>query len=356
MSKRIPLLVAGLGTAVLGAACLSCAGLLVGPTWFAPGPVEDVDVQCAPQTPPLPRGRVLRALVWNIQFSGSRNHHFFYDDGDAVSVPPEDVERSLNRIAQAVTRLDPDLILWQEVDRASRRTGYVDQQEALLQRNPYPCHLSTPYHRAPYVPHPPFEHLGAVDMHLAIWSKYQIREATRIDLPRINESFLRQQFNLKRALLSAKMPIEGGGVFHALNTHLSAFSMKDGTLKRQLDTIRGHLDQIPKGTEPWLLGGDMNCLPPGDDPQRLSFGSDRYEVPSPLETWFEDFHSVVPLEEYQDDPEPWRTFLPFGASTPDRTLDYAFHGEGVRVHRVSVVSDLSDLSDHVPLLVDFELE
>jgi endonuclease/exonuclease/phosphatase family metal-dependent hydrolase len=356
MSRRKIIAASALSAVALGAAVCGCSGLMTGAGWFSPSRVQPVSVQCAPDAPPLPRGKQLRVLVWNIQYAAGRQQQFFYDGGQAVSVPEQQVHDTLDQIAAVIERLDPDIILWQEIDRGSRRTHHIDQHRALLDRAPYPCHATTPYHKAPYVPHPGHEHLGKVDMHLGIWSRYRIDTANRFDLARLQESWARQQFNLKRALLTATLPIEGGGAFRLFDTHLSAFSRKDGTLPKQLSQISAEVDKAVASGQPWMLGADLNSLPPGDDPARLGEDQALYEVPSPLASLYDAYTAAIPLEEHSRDPGPWRTYLPFGASVPDRAIDHIFHGGPLRMHGVSVVQDVRDVSDHVPLIFDFELQ
>src|SRR5690606_7940906 len=141
------------------------------------------------------------------------------------------------RIAEVVRAADPDIVLWQEVDRGSRRTAFVDQLEALQARLDLPCAVATPYHRAPYVPHPSHEHLGRVDMNLAVSSRYRLSSATRWQLPLLQESAVRRLFNLRRALLEVRVPVEGGGELRLFDTHLSAFSRGDGTLPKQIAAV-----------------------------------------------------------------------------------------------------------------------
>jgi endonuclease/exonuclease/phosphatase family metal-dependent hydrolase len=54
------------------------------------------------------------------------------------------------------------------------------------------------------------------------------------------------------------------------------------------------------------------------------------------------------------EPERWRTYLPFGASAPDRTLDYAFVGRQVQLGEVVVLQE-TGISDHLPILVTLTL-
>lgn len=356
MSKTPSRLVAAaLGVLAFGAA--GCVATVVGgwAVWFTPFPVMKAPVQCEADLPALPRGKRLRVLVWNVQFAAGRSQRFFYDGGTAVSVPQAEVDATLDGIAEVVQRVDPDLIFWQELDVDSARTGRTDQIRALLEKVPYPCVAETPYHKAPYVPHPPTEHLGRVDMRLSIWSRYRIDKATRHDLPRLDESWIRQQFNLKRALLTAELPVEGGGTFLAFDTHLSAFSKGDGTLPRQLAHIAEQLDAADAAGTPWVLGADLNSLPPGDDPARLGKAGDLYEPVSPLTPWFDKYTPAVPLAEHHADPQPFRTWLPYGSNTADRAIDHVFHSAGVEMQAFSVLQDVDGLSDHHPMIFDFRI-
>lgn len=343
------------GVTALAAVGLSgCALGLVGTwsLWFHPAAVQSAPITCDDGAPELPRGKRLRMLVWNVQYAAGRDSHFFYDGGDAVSVSPDTVTASLDAIADVIERIDPDIVVLQEVDRASRRTGRIDELTELLDRVPYACWADTPYHKAPYVPHPPHEHLGKVDMRLAVLSKYRIEGGTRVDLPRLDESWLRQQFNLKRALLHVELPIAGGGQLTVFDAHLSAFSKGDGTLPRQLDAIGEHIDAAG---DAWILGADLNSLPPGDDPSRLTVHADLYTPTSPLTGWFDRYTPAVPLDELLTDPEPFRTWLPHGAGEPDRAIDYVFHGSDVEMHSYSVLQDAHEISDHLPLMFDFAI-
>jgi endonuclease/exonuclease/phosphatase family metal-dependent hydrolase len=347
---RLLLLVTAITLGVVSVAAFA-AGLLL---WF-PADIEPVPLSCTQDAQPAPRGTALKVMVWNVQFGAGRKHHFFYDGGEAVFVPASDVEDTLDAIAEVVRTHDPDIILWQEVDRSSDRTARIDQLQGLLDRTPYACQASTPYHRAGYVPHPAEQHLGKVDMHLAVFSKYQLTDATRHQLPLLDEPWWRKAFNLRRALLDVRLAVEGGGSARLLNTHLSAFSKGDGTLEKQVAMLNRHAAQAEHAKVPWLLAGDLNALPPGDDPSRLGADSVWYQGDvTQVQPLFDRFNSVIPAEHYVAESERWRTYVPFGAEEPDRTLDYMFAGRTVGVGDVQVLQELS-ISDHLPLLVEITL-
>jgi endonuclease/exonuclease/phosphatase family metal-dependent hydrolase len=272
-------------------------------------------------------------LSWNIQFAGSRDLHFFYDGGDAVHVPPPVVDRTLAGIAAHVR--EADLALIQEIDRGARRTNFVDELPALAAG--FPAWASACYHRVRWLPHPTRVPLGRVEFHLAALSRFAMRDARRVQLPRMNEPRWRRALNIKRCLLDAELPIEGGGALSVAVTHLSAFTKGDDTLVRQVAAVAEWMESRPK---PWILAGDFNLLPPGDDPARLPDAVEYSHETNPMERLIPRFRSALPPDAY--------TYQPFGGR-PDRVLDYVFVSDDVEV--LSAEAAPSDLSDHLPLRV-----
>lgn len=337
---------------LVGIASLLLIGLLILAlcTEFSPAALEEVIARCDDADDGLDADSPFTVVSWNLQYAAGRTQHFFYDGGDAVSVPEAEVSETLAGITAALHTLSPDITLLQEVDRASDRTGRVDQLPPYRAAADAPCQLSTPYHRSPFVPHPPGQALGRVDMHLALLTPAGLKDGRRHALPLLDESRLRQMFNLKRALLTAELPISGVEQKLALAvSHLSAFSAGDGTLQAQIDVLRRWMDERPPG-QPWILGADLNTIPPGDDPSRLDSHSESYRGAQPaLEALLATHKNAFPrpLEPSS------RTYLPFGASEPDRTIDYLFYGGPLELRGARVAREYSTLSDHLPLVSQF---
>ncbi len=335
------------------AALLALVAVLVGlalATEYRPAPEEPAEADCERDGAPLRAGQPFTVLSWNLQYAGSRKHHFFYDGGRAVSVPEADVRATLDAIGAVLEEVGPDLALLQEVDRNSRRTHFIDELPPLVQAAGAACWAAAPYHRSPYVPAPSHEPMGRVDLELALLSRAPMRHAVRHQLPLLDEPWYRKVFNLKRAVLTAEVPVEGLDQPLAVAvTHLSAFSHGDGTLSRQVDALDAWIAARPPG-QPWILAGDMNMLPPGDDPKRLSAESDLYaDADNPIERLFARYSEV-----FSDQLDPAnRTYLPFGAAEPDRKIDYIFHGGPIRVVEARVMREHADISDHLPLVARF---
>ncbi len=315
-------------------------------TEYRPADLEPAEQRCAADAPTLVAGTPFSMVSWNLQYGAGRKHQFFYDGGDAVHVPPEDVEATVSGIAAALASAGAELNLLQEIDRGSTRTGMHDQLPRYVAALGAPCTAAAPYHIAGFVPKPATKPLGRVHMALGLLTRVQQHNATRHQLALMDEPRVVQALNLKRALLTAEIPVEGHPQPLAVGvTHLSAFSFGDGTLEKQVAYLAEWIAARPPG-QPWILAGDFNLLPPGDDKTRLTQESELYaDAANPIE-------ALLPAQRtlFTDQLAPEnRSYLPFGAETPDRKIDYVFVGGPIRVLEGRVMREHSALSDHLPL-------
>ncbi len=303
----------------------------------------------------LAPGRPFTVLSWNVQYAATRRQKFFYDGGEAVHVPAADRDHALDAIGAQLRDAAPDLVLMQELDRDSDRTGRLDQLGALLERAPFATFASASCHRSRFVPAPASDPLRRVDMHVAVLTRFQICNPTRIQLPLLREPRWRQAFNLKRCLLTAEIPVAGRArPLHVAVTHLSAFSRGDGTLARQVGVLHDWMAAREAAGESFVLGGDLNLLPPGDDPARLGQDSGQYaDHPNPVERLIPRFRSVVPPEALLDPRHA--TYLPWGAVVADRVLDYLFVSDDIEIVGAGPVSRPNVVSDHHPMVATLRL-
>jgi len=342
--------------------CPVLAAGFVAAVWFTtfhPAARERAVVMCPDGTPALTAGQTVKILTWNIQFMAGKSHVFFFDvlEGNGPDERPsaKDVELTLEEVSRVIRQETPDIVLLQEVDDGAKRTDYQDQLAAILLRlgTEYPCHCSAFYWKARFVPHPRI--LGAVGMKLAVLSKYRIKEATRHQLALVPAGIFRRQFTLKRAVLEARMPVEGGRDFVALCTHLDAFAQGTDTMGRQVGQVKTILDGLDRERLPWVIGGDFNLLPPGRayaslPARQQAYYNERTEI-TPL---FEAFQAVPGLEEVNgSDPTRWFTHYSNDPSVkaPDRTIDYLFMPKTLCLleHHVRR-HDTLRISDHLPVV------
>jgi endonuclease/exonuclease/phosphatase family metal-dependent hydrolase len=112
------------------------------------------------------------------------------------------------------------------------------------------------------------------------------------------------------------------------------------------------MDARPKD-QPWILAGDFNLLPPGDDPGRLAAEGDAYRDPvNPMEALLKDYRDI--FGDAQLDPMN-RTYLPFGFPEPDRKIDYVLVGGPIEVIEAKVLREHAAISDHLPLVATLRI-
>ena len=268
-------------------------------------------------------------LNYNIKYGGARLLFFWECEGTRYNMTEAEVTVHMDAIAEFITAVDPDILLLQEVDRNSLRSTYMDQVQYLLDRTPLNYAAYASQHSVDFLPS---DGMGHMDFGNATLSRWPIPEATRISLPLVDAyPGYYQYFYLKRHILDARIELPWNPDFHAVNTHLEAFSEGDTKLQ-QIDKFHAVLSRLDEEGAEWVAAGDLNSLPAGSE--RLSefpddcpgmFDPDDY---SGEEDWldglFTDFNSAMSLEDYQADNESWYSYT----GKPDlgwtRALDYVF--------------------------------
>ena len=203
----------------------------------------------------------LKVVTWNIRF-GSGRFPFFGDScGDEVISENSDVKLIMQAIADTLNKIDADIVLLQEVDVSSKRTGYLDQVQYLLENTylNYGCYASM--WKADFIP---TDGIGKINTGNAILSRYEITEAERVELRlRTDQDDLIQYFYLRRNILKAKIPslAQSGKDFFAVDIHATAFATDD-TKQQHLIKYSEVLSEIANNNGIFVSGGDLNSVPP----------------------------------------------------------------------------------------------
>ena len=317
----------------------------------------------------------VKVVTWNIRFGIARFPFFGDSCGDDVILDDATIEENMATIADALNAIDADIVLVQEVDVSSKRTGYMDQVQYLLDNTNlnYGCYASM--WKADYIPSDGF---GRIDAGNAILSKYELTDAERIKLPlRGDQDDLTQYFYLRRNIVKAKIPAltQGPKDFYAVDIHATAFATDD-TKQQHIDKYVETLAEIHSSDDYFVTGGDLNSVPPGsvtdfclsDMCDGDDYHTDQAEEPHKEGSYFENFPGepdiLVPLYEAYDAaidsasynlPEhfthaPSTSLIDDTTATMyDRKLDYLFTngtwGSGSeRTHQAAW-----KLSDHLPV-------
>lgn len=205
----------------------------------------------------------MKALSWNIGYGAlDENQDFFMDGGKNIKGTSKAVVKTnVNAMADKISEIEPDLFLIQEIDISSKRSYNVNELSMFRKtysEDEYENSFAHNY-KAGYVPVPVpiFKSLGKVESGIATFSKYNVTEAKRLQLPN-PFSWPVNMVNLKRCLLVNRLPINGSDKELVLiNLHLEAYSEEEGKIK-QLQQLMGLMqEEFNKGNYV-IAGGDFN--------------------------------------------------------------------------------------------------
>lgn len=332
----------------------------------------------------------LKVMAWNVKYGACRVDFWFDFWGDRVELSSTEVNECLTKIAGLIKEYDPDIFMAEEIEVGSRRSAYVDMVQFLLENTNlrYGAYFETWNTR-----YAPSEGVGRVNLGNAILSRYPIPKAERIHQDdRTDQDLLTKTFYLHRALGRAELDLGTGRTAVAYVVHTEAYDF-DGTKQKQIGQI---FDLVSAETNPFVLGGDFNELPPVCDEradagtpescegklrlkefldERASAKGTAYEqppyTPSVMKRFYETFNPYITLARYgvgEDNQRPYFTHSVLGPDgtndqgvpgTWNRTLDYLFVKKTdawtetdvlQAPGRLGITSDTLRLSDHAPVV------
>ncbi|MEG0804500.1 MAG: endonuclease, partial [Pygmaiobacter sp.] len=221
------------------------------------------------ESAPLCCGVPYSAMTYNIGFGAyNPEFSFFMDQGtmaDGTVVRGKHARAQSSAIVKSNTQgavralqaQHADFYLLQEVDRKATRSFGIDQSAVAAAALPeYATVFASNFH-SPYLLYPFHEPHGSVESGLLLLSRYNISVAVRRSYP-VNESFFSRFFDLDRAFVLLRIPVENGKELVLINSHMSAYD-KGGTVRaRQLALLNSVLAEERALGNYVLAGGDFN--------------------------------------------------------------------------------------------------
>ncbi|MFQ6615257.1 MAG: endonuclease/exonuclease/phosphatase family protein [Fidelibacterota bacterium] len=355
MSKGSPSFRRGL-TIFWGFLLAGCSDLA---TDFAP--LEDAVLYEAtrPVAPPS-SVKSLTVMTWNIRYGAGHIPWFGDSCGDRVILTRDEVMQGLEGLAGKIRRVDPDILLLQEVDRESKRTAYVDQVQWLLDHTDLNYGAYASAWRVQFIPS---DGLGRMDTGNAILSRWKITGSERISLDlRGDQSDLTRYFYLRRNILKVQLNLSNPENLFVVNVHSAAFA-EDDTKQKHIQDFERVLAELDEDGSMFVAGGDLNEVPPGsdstdycdearcpDEPRDFCPEGSNYTGESGwLDGLYHRFNPAVSLDSYQQDNSPHFTYGRYDNGFWDRKLDYLFTNGRWVTDSDSTHQDAFGLSDHAPV-------
>lgn len=315
----------------------------------------------------LKTGETYTAVTCNIGFGAyGPDYSFFMDTGEmsdgsktagkyGKAMSRESVEENTAEAIEALTQLNADFMLLQEVDEDSDRSYHLNQREAVEKAFPeYTRIFANNFHSA-YLLYPFTDPHGAVRAGLSSFSRYEVAEAERRSYP-VDDSFIIKFTDLDRCFSVMRLPVEGGKELALINSHMSAYD-KGGVIRaRQLELLNSVMEEEYKAGNYVIVGGDFNQALGGEVAEAF-----------PSQQKFPAWVSVLTQEELADGirivraenelevPTCRGADIPYTKGVNYTTVvDGFLVSENVKASAENIDTDFR-FSDHNPVRIRFEL-
>jgi endonuclease/exonuclease/phosphatase family metal-dependent hydrolase len=242
-----------------------------------------------------PTGEDVRVLVYNV-----------HAGKDASG------KESVQRIANVVKSLDPDIVLFQEVDKRTKRSGGVDQPAEYARLTG----LHVAFGRS-------LDYDGG-EYGIVVLSRWPIRRDTAIHLPVDPPQERSGGSHEPRVAMSVRIDAPFGPL-DLFNTHIDA-SGEDRWRLQEIKTIERLVKEALAGDARILLGGDFNSTP---------------DSPVQSELRASGLRDAWPTCGVGDG-------LSYPTDVPRKRIDYLFLPSGFECMSARVVA--ADASDHRPVV------
>lgn len=325
-------------------------------TEYKPDKVTSLVIDYA-DTIEVPAKSPLKIVSFNIGYGGLGEEEDFFMDGGKKASPDskEVVEKNLAGIAETLKDINADFHLLQEVDKDSKRSFYIDQQDYLQDQVLGSPSFYAENYKVNFVPIP-FPPMGKVDSGLITSAKYNVSEADRVSLY-VPFKWPVRIANLKRSLLVTRLPVENSDQELVLiNLHLEAYDDSGGREKQTKELMELMETEQAKGNYV-IAGGDFNqsFFPLEDLPYEAS--EDQWE-PGLLDQnlFSDDFHI---LRDENMTPTCRSNHIAYTAYEGKKYFYYIdgfIVSDNVNVETIKVYDQNFKFSDHNPVVLEFSLK
>ena len=317
--------------------------------------------------PDYPNKDTIKVMTFNIRFGiGSQILWFADACSDRTIYTNDEIFGALDAIVKVLEAEQPDIVFLQEVDSKSKRTGYIDELQYLLDKSYFKYSLYGSQWSSQFIAS---DGLGRMNVGNAILSRWPIKNPGFIILPERGDiDYLTSIFYDRENIIYGDVQMPDGTSFRAINTHISAFST-DGTKKVQVQIYYDLLKEFKSKSIQFVTGGDFNLLPPNSDSSDYcdedmcssehyhgindtpfhKDGSNYLPEMSWLQPLFDDFNCSMDLNKYFLNQRSYFTHTTLPKSFWDRTLDYLFASSPWIENSHQALQKYRNESDHAPV-------
>ena len=252
--------------------------------------------------------------------------------------------------------MEPDFILFQEVDFDSTRSYHIDEQEILRAAFPQMAEVDAVNYHSAFLMYPLTQPHGSSNSSMVTFSGVGITGALRRSLP-ISTGFSKF-LDLDRCYTISRVPTENGKELVLFNVHLSAYGGSDEIRAAQMNMLFGDmLAEYQKGNYV-VCGGDFNHDFTGKSTQVLNGGEMTdfgWAQPFPAEMLPEGLTRCDNYTDGKVEPTCRNCDIPYEEGNFTIIVDGFLVSDNVTATYLENVQTGFTYSDHNPVLMRFTL-
>lgn len=297
-------------------------------------------------------------VTQNLGFGAYTQDFTFFMDGGTQSRAKsrESVISCISQGAETVAGLNPDFILFQEVDLDSTRSHHTDQYAILREHFPtYSSCYAVNYDSA-YLMYPFHSPHGASKSSLATFSAFDMTSTLRRSFP-ISTSFSKF-LDLDRCYSVSRIPVDNGKELVLYNVHASAYGSDDTIRQAQMSMLFQDMNAEYQSGNYVICGGDFNHDFTGDSSQRLN-GADAdfgWAQPFPADMLPEGFTRCMDYAGEVLYPTCRNCDIPYEPGNFTIIVDGFIVSDNILCEQVTNVDTAFTYSDHAPVQMTFSLK
>ena len=219
--------------------------------------VDEPSATTASADEPASDGQSFTVVSANLGFGAyNPDFDFFMDGGTgSVAASAQVVRDDINGSAEAIKALDPDFVLFQEVDVDGTRSHHINEYALLRAQFPNDWSVFSQNYDSAFLAWPLYAPHGANKAGLATFSRDPIAASIRRSLP-ISESFSKF-LDLDRCYSICRIPLNDRQLV-LINVHLSAYGADADIMAAQRERLYEDMTRELQAGNYVIAGGDFN--------------------------------------------------------------------------------------------------
>jgi endonuclease/exonuclease/phosphatase family metal-dependent hydrolase len=203
-------------------------------------------------------GQTYTAVTYNVGFGAYTPDYTFFMDGGTSSwaASEESVIDTIHGAASVIQGLDPDLVLFEEIDLDATRSYHVDES-ALFQGDlsDY-CYVYAIDYDSPFLFYPLTQPHGKSLSAIATYSKFEVTSSLRRSFP--ISTGVSKLVDLDRCYSVSRIPVENGKELVVYALHMSAYGNSDAVREGQMLMLKEDMEAEVAAGNYVICGGDFN--------------------------------------------------------------------------------------------------